>query len=180
MNPVLTKIPENLETELFAIRITELPFFSTQFHFHKECQIVYIIESEGTRIIGDNINAFKSNELIFLGPNLPHVWHNDKQYRNASEEEKHARSIALFFDLDKATEALSYFGFGNLMENLTIKAKRGINFFGESQRKLKNLLLEMSNQTDLKKLATFIKIIDVSASSKEFELLASSGYINTY
>ena len=80
MKPVYAKILEGLENEVFALRVIDLPYFSTEFHFHNECQMVYVVESEGKRIIGDSVEVFKNDELILLGTDIPHVWHNDKRY----------------------------------------------------------------------------------------------------
>ena len=52
-------------------------FFKAPFHFHPEMELVYIIESYGKRIIGDNIEPFSQDDMVFIGSNLPHVWMND-------------------------------------------------------------------------------------------------------
>ncbi len=40
----------------------------------------YVVASAGTRIVGDNIEKFATGELLLLGSNIPHVWHNEKKY----------------------------------------------------------------------------------------------------
>lgn len=94
MKPIFAKVLEGLENNVFETRKINRPYFSTEFHFHKECQITYIVESEGRRIIGDNLDTFESDELTFIGSNLPHVWHNDR--RDASPLHN-ASSLSLFF-----------------------------------------------------------------------------------
>lgn len=180
MKPVFAKILEDLQREVFAIRITDLPYFSTEFHFHNECQINYIIESEGKRIIGDNVETFKSDELTLLGPDLPHVWYSDKQLSGKRKKGNHARSMTLFFNPDKLLEALSHFGPVKRIESLLKKASRGMKFSGHTKLQLKQLMMDMMEQSELTRLITFIKMLGLISTTKEFEFLASDGYINTY
>lgn len=180
MKPVFAKILEDLQREVFAIRITALPYFSTEFHFHNECQINYIMESEGKRIIGDNVETFKSDELTLLGPDLPHVWYSDKQNAGRKRKGHHARSITLFFNPDKLLEALAHFGSVKRLESLLKKAGRGMKFSGRTKLQLKQLMLEMTTQNEMKRLITFIRMLDVITTTKEFDFLASDGYINSY
>jgi AraC-like DNA-binding protein len=160
--------------------LIELPFFSTEFHFHKECQIVYVVESEGKRIIGDSVESFTNDELILLGSDIPHVWHNDKHYFEMDKKEIHARSIAVFFHPDKLIEGLSHFTPVKKLEAVLLKARRGVKFLNQSKHQLRELLIQMTKQKDFRRLITFIKVLELISTSTEFQLLASEGYINTY
>lgn len=182
MKPIFAKIQEDAQMNVFAMRVIDLPYFSTEFHFHKECQMVYVVESEGKRIIGDSVETFSSDELILLGPDIPHVWHNDRRYfeKGDREQEPHARSIALFFDPEKLLEALTLFDMSKQVEGLLKKARRGMKFSGQTKQALKKLLIEMLSQHDFTRLVSFMKILDLLAHTREYELLASQGYVNTY
>jgi AraC-like DNA-binding protein len=54
-----------------------LPRFHSEYHFHPEFELKYVIESKGKRFVGDTIENFQDGDLIFLGPNIPHYWKND-------------------------------------------------------------------------------------------------------
>ena len=180
MKPIFAKIPEDLEEVVFAVRTTSLPYFSTEFHFHKECQMVYVVESEGKRIIGDSVETFQSDELIFLGSDIPHVWHNDKRYFEQDQKVTYARSIALFFHPEKLLGLLSHFGSVKKLELLLKRSQRGMKFSGETKEILKQLLFEMSSQEGLSRLMTLLKVLQLLSTTKEYKLLASNCYINTY
>lgn len=180
MKPVFTKVPEVIHNDVFAVRTADLPYFSTEFHFHKECQMNYVVQSEGRRIIGDSVETFKSDELVFLGSDLPHVWHNDKWYFEKSKGEIQARSVTLFFDSDKLMELLSPLVPVTRLEAVLKTARRGMKFSGKAKKVLKQLLLEMSAQQELTQLVTLLKILDFLSITTGYELLASSGYVNTY
>jgi hypothetical protein len=77
MKPVPAIILGNDEKRpVFLIREISKSNFDSEFHFHEECQLAYIIKGSGKRIVGDSIEYFAENDLVFLGPNVPHVWYN--------------------------------------------------------------------------------------------------------
>ncbi|MBV4355871.1 AraC family transcriptional regulator [Pinibacter aurantiacus] len=179
MKPIFARIPENLE-DVFAVRVTHLPSFSTEFHFHKECQLVYVRESEGKRIVGDSVETFAGDEVILIGSDLPHVWYNDEQYFRKNET-RQASSIALFFDPNKLLELMSHFGSVKKLEAFLAEAKRGIKFTGATKELLKQQLVATLTQDNLQRLISLLQIVDAVANrSHEYELLASSGFVNSY
>lgn len=42
-------------------------------HFHPEYEIVYVEGASGTRHIGDHISRYEDGDLVFIGPNIPHL-----------------------------------------------------------------------------------------------------------
>ncbi len=174
MKPVFAKIQEEGHMGVFAIRVIDLPYFSTEFHFHRACQLVYVVESEGKRIIGDSVENFNNDELILLGPDIPHVWHNDRKYFDR-DSYQHARSVALFIDPDKLMATMTQFGLARQAEQLLKKSKRGMKFSGQAKQSLKKILLEMTDQQPFAQLISFMRAMDVLTRTREFELLASRG-----
>ena len=67
MKPIFAKVMGELEGEVFLTRIIDRPSFSTEFHFHTECQITYVVESSGYKMVGDCIESFETGVLTFLG-----------------------------------------------------------------------------------------------------------------
>ena len=180
MKPISAKIFEHQNSHtLFILREVNLPYFSTDFHFHQECQMVYIVESEGKRIIGDSVEHFESNELVFLGSNTPHVWHNDQQYFKQVEP-LNARSIALYFNPSELSQHLSAFGDIKKLISMLTMAERGMKFYGVTKSKLAELLVIMLQQKGLPLIINLLRILDIMMNTTEYELLASAGYTNNY
>jgi AraC-like DNA-binding protein len=181
MKPVFAKILEGLDNEIFKTKVIDQPYFSTAFHFHAECQITYMVESEGKRIIGDSIENFEKGELIFLGSNIPHVWYNREAYFDDKVNQKHARSISVFFNPDKLIELLVQLGDMQKMKAVLQVAGRGMKFYGETKSQLKKLLVQLvKEEEDFPKMILLFKILEVLTQTKEYDLLASQGYTNTY
>ena len=69
-------------------------FFYGRLHQHEEIQLSLILSGEGTLVIGDSVNKFKSDDVLVIGSNLPHVFKSD----GAEQEKSHM--ISIFFSKD--------------------------------------------------------------------------------
>ena len=64
----------------FVVKTQIEPHFDPNWHFHPHYQLFLVEEGTGTRFIGDSIKPFGPGDLVFLGPNLPHLWRSDQAY----------------------------------------------------------------------------------------------------
>lgn len=181
MKPVFAKAVTSEASKVFWLVKIDQPVFYSGFHFHNECQLTYIIESHGRRLIGDNIENYCSGELTLVGANLPHAWHSMES--DAVEKEgtvPHASSISIFFDPDRLQDLLPHFiDTGKLSEILSI-AKRGMIFYGKTKEELTALLLKFEKATGFAQLTSLMEIFDILSSTSEYELMASEGYVHSY
>ena len=56
------------------VKRKKAPYFGVNWHFHDEFELMYIIKGEGVRIVGDSMDYFNKEELVFLGSGVPHVF----------------------------------------------------------------------------------------------------------
>lgn len=180
MKPVFARVPEISDHDLFATREINLPYFSTEFHFHRECQMVYILEGEGKRIIGDSIETFSNDELIFLGPDIPHVWHNENHYFQNPPDAVAARSVAIFFDPEKLINTLKHFGEVKDVETFLALSRRGIIFSGDAKLQLKDLMTEIFKHEGIGRLRVLLDILELMSTTKEYKTITAEEYVNTY
>ncbi|WP_121809697.1 AraC family transcriptional regulator [Mucilaginibacter kameinonensis] len=182
MKPILAVLSDGVQSEdLFVAKEVRLPFFSNEFHFHEECQLVHIVKSSGKRIIGDLVDYFESGELIFLGSNIPHVWHNTQEQTNGDEPEPYAHSLSIYFNPSKLLLHLSAFGNVRKIESFLNKAQRGVELKGRSRDMVVKLMYQILQQEGLQKIITLLEILNaMSSSDTEYDLLASINYINYY
>jgi AraC-like DNA-binding protein len=82
--------------------------FYDQLHQHKELQLSYIEEGEGTLIVGDTISFYQKGDIIVLGENLPHVFISD------SDKTKRSKMLSIFFT--KASFGHDFFNIEELKE----------------------------------------------------------------
>jgi AraC-like DNA-binding protein len=177
MKPVFAKVLEGLGNDIFVTREINRPYFSTEFHFHKECQMTYIVKSEGRRIIGDSLDTFSSDELTFIGSDLPHVWHNDNQDLDTNHS---AASMALFFDPEKLVAAFSHFFSTSRLEHFLTLSKRGLLFDGQLKDDLKDILYKMVQAEGIPKTILLLELFHKILNAEDYTFLSSSGYTNTY
>ncbi|MBS1610251.1 MAG: helix-turn-helix domain-containing protein [Bacteroidetes bacterium] len=181
MKPVFAKAINSEQSKVYWIVKVNQPVFYSGFHFHNECQLTYIIESCGRRIMGDNIENYSSGELTLLGANLPHAWHSASNAIATGDEPKpNAESITLFFDPCKIEELLSNFTNTSRLSSLLLTAKRGLLFYGETREKLKSLLLRVGDTTGFIQVAHLMEIFEILCHTSEYAMIASNGYTNTY
>ncbi|MES2276575.1 MAG: AraC family transcriptional regulator [Bacteroidota bacterium] len=162
-------------SNVFFIREVNQLCFSREFHFHEECQLVYIIKGSGKRIIGDSIENFKEGELILIGPNLPHVWNNHHQ---GGESSTPSVSLSLFISPAKFKEFLSVFGDMRRTDTLFGTASRGMLINEQCKQQIINLLLTATRQSGFEQVVTLLNLINVLGQTGDYQLLASPTYIN--
>ncbi|AYL96441.1 AraC family transcriptional regulator [Mucilaginibacter celer] len=181
MKPILAVLSDGVQSEdLFLAKEVKLPFFSNEFHFHEECQLVHIVKSSGKRIIGDLVDYFESGELIFLGSNIPHVWHNTQEQATEDEQAPYAHSLSLYFNPSKLLMHLSAFGNVRKIESFLNKAQRGVELKGKCRDTVVKLMYQILQQEGLQKIITLLEILNIMSSDEEYNLLASINYTNQY
>lgn len=82
--------------------------FYNQLHQHEEIQISYIVQGSGSLIVGDSINYYKSNDIIIIGENIPHVFRSDTAITSKSI------MYTLFFTQNSFGK--DFFNIGDLLE----------------------------------------------------------------
>lgn len=180
MKPFFATPGDNtLKEHVFQIKEISQPYFSTEFHFHDECQLVYVVESAGRRIIGDSIEYFESGELIFVGSGTPHVWHNEQRYFTG-EDQLVARSLALYISPHLLTAHLAPFGDISTLRAWLKMAQRGIQFHGKAKDDIIALMQAMLVQQKMEQIISFITLLQQMMATKTFRLLAGNNYVNLY
>ena len=159
----------------FVVKQIERSSFATDFHFHNECQLVYILSGAGTRIIGGTIERFESGDLTFVGPNVPHVWYSEF---NAKSEP--AVSVALYINPIILTEDLKPFVDTKLLEAFFVQSERGISFSGKKKELITGYLQDMLNQKNIQVLSSFLQIISLLLDAEDMIWLNRAPLLSTF
>ncbi len=146
--------------------------FYDKFHQHEEIQISLIVEGEGTLIVGDTINYYKSGDVLVIGSNLPHVFKSD------IKKGKKSYMLTLFF-----TEDAFGNGFFNLEELKELQRffKRALHGFKISSPKkdLHDLFLKLKNASKLSQFIILLEILKMT-SNQPYKSLSSFIYEKKY
>ncbi|MEO9893908.1 AraC family transcriptional regulator [Aurantibacter sp.] len=165
--------------ETFIFKDLVGPYFNPNWHFHSEFQISFIVEGKGTRFVGDHVHSFEEGDLVITGPSLPHLWRSDDKYFEKGSELS-TRGLVIYFDQQLFNESLldreEFYKLNKLVEN----ASRGIEFYGVTRAKIKSLFLQINFKKGFQRILKLLEILDVLATSEEYNLLASPGYTNVF
>ena len=178
MKPVLSKVQNPVDGQIAVIERSE-PYFTNVFHFHEECELVYVDEGRGKRIIGDHIAPFEPGDIVFVGANLPHVWHNDLPYFE-EDSQLEARSIVVYFR--QGIFGSSFFQLEEVrrLADFFERAKRGITLCGAAREKATRLIRELPSAKGLDRIILLMKVLQLFSETDEYQYLAGIGYANTY
>ena len=72
MKVVLEKLVPDIGSS-FKILLTPNLNDLFYWHFHPEFEIVYVEAQNGVRHVGDHISRYEGSDLVFIGPNIPHL-----------------------------------------------------------------------------------------------------------
>lgn len=145
--------------------------FYDKLHQHEEIQISFIVSGEGSLIIGDTINQYKSGDILIIDGNLPHVF---KSESNAIES--HMMSLFFtrvsfgqaFFDLPEFNELKSFFN----------RCKHGFKVTSK-QKQIRQLFLNLEFASKLNQFMALIEIMKLASECK-YSSLSSFIYNKIY
>jgi len=151
----------------------------TEWHYHPEYELVLIIKGNGIRLIGDHIERFEENDLVFLGSYLPHEWRCENSCYSLSGEFL-GECIVIQFLYDSFGQ-----GFFELPENRGIKnffskASQGCKIYGETKKKILLLMQDMLSKDDVERLYTLFSIFKILAPTDEYKLLSSPAFLEPF
>lgn len=176
MQPKLEKVFSNYASSI-AVKREITPFMDYPLHYHPEFEIIYVEKSYGIRLMGNHIGNFRDGDLMFISPNLPHVWKNDNDFYRGNKElfvdvyVVHFREDALkpgFFDLPELEHIKKLFQLGQ--QGMLIKG---------NQQKIIELIKNVYATTGFDRLLLFLKTLDVIAKTADYELLSNQGFANS-
>jgi AraC-like DNA-binding protein len=124
------------------------------------------------------VSPFKKGDLVFTGPDLPHLWRSDIEYFEG-DKKLWTEGIVIYFHGhflgDEFLEKKETYRLRQLFK----KAHRGMEFYGKTSEKVENLMVDLLEATDFESILTLLNLLNVIANSTEYSLLSSAGYTNS-
>jgi len=161
----------------FLIKYDNLPHFRFPWHFHDECEIVYIIKSYGKKFVGDAVEEFGPGDLSIYGSNLPHFYMSDPAFY-AGDPNLRVNAIVVQFPFNyfpplqlQAAEFVS-------VKRLLGSISSGLTFSAEAAENGGKILHEIYQANGMERYLLFVKLIDYLGKS-ESRPIATPDYIHT-
>ena len=177
MIPKLEKITSAVSSS-FAVKREITPYMDYPWHYHPEFEIIYVKKSYGIRLMGNDIGHFNDGDLVFISPNLPHVWRNDNDFYQGNKNLNvdvyviHFREDSFqsgFFDLPEFKH----------IQDLFVRGQQGVLIKGKNRKIISKLIKEVYCSTGIERLILFLRTIEAFANAEKYELLSSPGYVNS-
>ena len=151
----------------------------SRWHYHSEFELVLINKGSGKRMVGDHIDQFEDGDLVFLGSNLPHEWLCEEHYFN-KEQGFQGEGIVIQFLENFLGE-----NFFNVPENSKMRkvlddSTQGCYITGETKANITKIMLRMIVLPPDERLYSLFKIFEIISKTKEYQLLASPNFTNTF
>lgn len=174
MKAIEYRLPKEFDKS-FIVFSEKGSYFPCPWHYHPEYELVLINKSTGRRMVGDHIGHFEEGDLVLMGPNIPHVWINDKKYLESNDNSAAEGTVIHFHTDFMGQDILRIPECTSLIEILNLSA-RGIHIMGQERNQIAEIMKNMIYENGLKRLSSIFEIFNILSSLKEYEILASPNF----
>ncbi len=160
------------EDQSFKIWSHGYPFRTVRWHFHPEYELHLVTATTGRMHVGDYIGSFETNNLVLVGPNLPHNWISEVAQGEVVPE----RCLVLQFTAGFINSCMTLFPELGFLQPLLSDAHRGVRFPVRLAQQVSPLMTALLKTTHAQRLALFMEIMDKLGHESRREMLASIGF----
>lgn len=168
MKPIFQKLTAE-PPEGFAFKNVRAAGFDCPWHVHPEYELILVLQSNGYRIVGDNIAPLSAGDMVFIGPGLPHIWQNEP-------DDAPVHLLLLQFEDRFLSDGLLRLPALEPVRRLFKRATRGLHVGGHTRQVIAGQLSAMRELAGMERIIQALRILDVLAASDECEPLASASF----
>ncbi len=170
MEPIrIDQLPQ--AAPFYGIKLYEQPAFTMPWHMHAFYELTLILDGYGTRVVGDSIDSFYPEDLVLVGPRLPHVWKDDR-----GESKRLARAISLQFASSFPGAELLAVPQMRCVVELLEESRRGLRLTGQLKKRTRDKMHSLLRCDGVRQLLLILEILADMAESDEYTPMASEGY----
>lgn len=155
----------------FAILLTPKLNEIFYWHFHPEYEIVYVEAETGVRHVGDHISKYEGSDLVFIGPNIPHL-NFDYGVKTIAE--------TVVIQMKEHFLGQPFFALPEIaaINDLFERAKAGVAFYGETKKMVGEKLKQIEALPHFQQLILLLEVFQILATSKEYTALETRPIAN--
>lgn len=163
----------------FVLQKDVYSHYPTPWHYHPEYELVLVLKSYGEKIIGDHMSFFTDGDLAFLGPNLPHVYHNNQKFYEENSRLT-AEAIVIHFNGDFLGE--SFFKIPEMESIATFleESVMGFSIIEKTRKAVSQKMSEMLKMSGPERIIELLSILNLLAETNDKVRLASPGFIQNF
>lgn len=164
--------------ESFFIGVFQDNLEKSTWHYHNHYEISFITEGTGKRIVADSIEEFHPGDLVFIGPNLPHVWIADKGSEGPAS--RTLETVFLQFTSKTVPEQLLALPEFKYMKRALDASERGIQITGQTLNEVSEIMLQLPYLNNFERMIHFFRLMDILGKNGAFNFLASEEYLKVH
>ncbi len=173
MEPNFEAVQTDADSSFRSMRFSCAKFVDDHtWHYHPEFELTWILRGQGTRFIGDSIEPYRTNDLVLMGPNLPHCYHDEPHARQGGAElvVMQFRPEAFGTDFIGLPEARH-------VAAMLRSSKCGLQVEGETATRVRAMMLDTLGRGGLPRLIGLLGILETLAQNRsDLRALASADY----
>ena len=169
MKPHYKPIP--CESTLFKVEFQKTTKdFYYPWHYHAELELAFILSGNGVRYVGNSMENFSEEELVLIGPNLPHTWNT------SSNSGMSVTAIVVFIKEDfmqlSCMQSIEFEAINRLFSDM----RSGIKVNCEIASKLKPKFFALLHASAFEKLMILLQILQEIALGQNYRLLCEQEF----
>ncbi|MDO6433686.1 AraC family transcriptional regulator [Flavitalea sp. BT771] len=142
------------------------PSLRNQFywHYHPEFELVFVEATSGIRHVGQHISSYMESDLVFIGPNIPHL---NFDYGVKTAYKQIVVQLKQNFLGDALKETPEFESLGQLFQ----LASFGLSFAGNTKTIVAERLRRMKTLDRFEQLLSLLEVFQLLAASREMTVL---------
>lgn len=175
MKPILLRHVETT-TESFKIWKNAKPYMHNPWHYHPECELTLIEEGTGVLFAGDCVTHYRKNDLVLIGPNLPHEFRSN----NHNYPDYTTKSSAIHFKWDFPGEEFYKIPEARIIYEILLKSERGIKVTDHfTLGTIKSNFEDIFKEKGITRINILFSILQSIADSSNQEYLSSQAFLDS-
>ena len=166
-------------THMFVIKDLRDKHFDPVWHFHSEYQLFLVLQGTGTRFVGDSVKRFDKDELVFTGPDVPHLWRSNDIYFNRKSP-FWSHGIVIYFNERFLGDGVMEKEEMTAVKKLFKRSARGLEFSGRTRSSVSAMMQELLSLQGVKSVIRLLEILHTLSASREYQYLSHKDYTNPF
>lgn len=152
------------DEDLFIILNHPNARFDYPVHCHPEYEINLVMDTSGTRVVGDCSEEFGALDLVMTGPYVPHVWKSELQTNHV---------ITIQFSGDLLDFPIINKRLFLPIRQLLLDSRQGLSFTGPERETIRDRILALTRMQGFQSATAFLDILNMLATSNRKVLVSN-------
>lgn len=162
----------------FSIQLSDHYHALNELHYHPELELTYIIEGQGTLLIGEQFEEVSQGMLIAISPNIPHMFKFETHaYLNTLMKQGKIdlplKLLTLHMDPDILGEKFLSLPENRLISAFLMDAQKGICFPENTNKPIVDLMYKMMHVPVYERMLLLIQLLNTLGTQPEYRYITT-------